>query len=88
MADVKRFAEQDSVMAPATGAYAITPSDTVNEAQPFRSIYVGTTGNISVRTLDDQTVVFPSVAASYVLPIQGKRVNVTNTTASSMIGLY
>ena len=72
----------------AVGAFAITPSDTVNH-QVTRAIWVGGTGNISVLMMDGTSAVFTAVAASTNLPwpMRVRRVNATSTTATGLIGL-
>lgn len=65
---------------------AVTPSDTVNSTAPFRSLYVGVTGNISVQ-MRNGAVVFANVPVG-IHPIQGTRVNATGTTASSLVALW
>lgn len=72
---------------PATDAFAITPSDTVNFSQGMvRGIYVGVGGNVVVVTPQGTVVTFAAIAGA-VLPVCAVRVNLTSTTASSLIGL-
>jgi hypothetical protein len=73
--------------APAVFAASINPSDTVDLASPARSIYVGTTGNLSVIMYGGQTVTLNSVPVG-VLPIQVKRVLATGTTAGNLVALW
>lgn len=82
---------------PAEYAKAITLSDTVaidfdGKSHQTRAIYVGSGGDISVemvgRGLADPTVVFLAVLTGTILPIEVTRVNVTGTTASSLIALW
>jgi hypothetical protein len=86
--DVRRFAEVASVMAPAIDALAVTPSDTVDETQPFRALYIGTTGNVVIKTGLGNLATFANVGTATILPVQCRRVNLTNTTASGIVGLY
>lgn len=67
---------------------AITPSDSADHSYVFDAIYVGVAGNISV-TPDGAgpAVVFVGLPAGYILRVQGKRVNSTNTTATSLVAL-
>jgi len=70
----------------AHGAESVTPSDST--VFPIcRAVYVGGTGNLSVRMADGQTVVFNSVAVG-IFPIQVDQVLSTNTTATNIIALY
>ena len=77
----------DFVTAPAQDYYAITPSDTTNFGTPFRSIYVGTGGNIVVVSPSGATITFSNALAGTVLPVAGVRINNTSTTASNLVGL-
>ena len=75
---------------PASGAFSITPSDSVNFVTMARGIYVGTTGGtITVLLNKDtgQTIQFTAVPAGSILPINCWRVNSTGTSATPLIGL-
>lgn len=78
--------------ASAWGAVAITPTDgeviTTGKSVPFRGLYVGVTGNVSVRMLSGVTVTFEAVPAGTTLDIQFDMVNATGTTANSLLGLF
>ncbi len=77
-----------SPTAPAGGGEAVTPSDTVSTTTPFRALYVGVTGNVSVLTLSGAVLTFVAVPAGSVLPVSGSRVNATLTTATSILALW
>ena len=68
-------------------AAAVTPSDTVNLANPS-VIYVGGTGNVKVRTAQGSDVTFVGVPAGAVIPVQVIRVWDNGTTATSMVAIY
>lgn len=76
-------------------AVAITPSDTVNIANPGQSatikftdaIYVGGAGIVAAVFQDDTVVNFTAVAGE-IIPIAIKRVNATNTTGTLLVALY
>lgn len=77
---------------PGAKLVAITPSDTAdieqwNGACP-RGLYVGGAGNVAVVTPDGSAVTLTAVAAGQVYPIQVRRVNSTNTTATDLVGIY
>lgn len=74
--------------APAVSWTAVTTSDTVNMPAGCRSIYVGGAGNIVAVGWDNTVATFTAVPAGTVLPIQAKRINATNTTATLMIAMY
>jgi hypothetical protein len=68
-------------------AFAITPSDSTNFNAMFRGIYVGAAGNIVVVTPSGSAITFVGALAGSVIPVMGVRVNSTNTTATSLVGL-
>jgi hypothetical protein len=65
---------------------AITPADT-DLAVQVRALYVGTGGDVKVRSLIDQDITFKNVASGTILPVMCKRVFTTGTTASNIVGL-
>jgi hypothetical protein len=74
--------------APATEAFDITPSNTVDLAVPTRGIYVGGAGNLKVDMVGSGTVTFLGLAAGIIHPISAKRVYASGTAATGIIGLY
>lgn len=76
-----------SLESPATGAFAITPDDNTDLAETTRAIYVGTTGDLDLRMLDGQDVVFTDIPAGMLLPVRATRVKASGTTANDIIGL-
>jgi hypothetical protein len=69
-------------------AFAITPSDTVDLTYPTRAIYVGVGGNLAVIMGDDSAAVtLVGVIAGKIYPFAVKRVMVTNTTATTLVGI-
>jgi hypothetical protein len=71
------------------GAFAITPSDTVN-LQNVAVVYVGGAGNIKVTTANGDIVTFNGLIAGSVLPVQVLRVwsSGSGTTATNLVGIY
>jgi len=78
-------ATTQSKIVPFERAAVPTQSDTVNETNFFRGLFVGTAGNVKFTTLGDQDVTAKVVAGS-TIPFQIKRVWSTGTTASDMLG--
>lgn len=70
----------------AHGAVAITASD-ATVFPVTRAIYVGVSGNITVRMADGQSVTFANVPVG-VFPVQVDMVKSTGTTATDMFALY
>lgn len=64
----------------------ITKSDTVNLSRPML-VMAGSDGTVSLVDHKDTVIVY-TVTAGTILPILAKRVNSTNTTVTSLIGLY
>lgn len=52
-----------------------------------RALYIGADGNIKVKTLDGATVTIPVFAGS-ILPLRIKQLFSTDTTSTSVWGLY
>ena len=73
---------------PGVKHYAITPSDSTSEAVNFRGVYVGVAGNVAIVTDDGTAVTYVGAAAGSIIPVRGKRVNSTNTTATNLVGIY
>lgn len=71
---------------PATGAIAVTKSD-ATVLQTTRGLYIGTTGDVAVRTARGQTITFKTVPVG-VLPVCVDQVLNTGTTAAEIIALY
>lgn len=88
MVDIINKWAAPTITAPANQFSAITTSDTADDAKgPFRAIFVGAAGNIAVVGLDNVAVTFVGAIAGSIIPVIGRRVNATNTTASSLVGL-
>jgi len=68
-------------------AAAITTNDTVDIARPAAALYIGTAGNIVLKTMNNTTITFLAVPVG-ILDISIRRVLSTNTTASGLIALY
>ena len=81
---------------PGENAIAATPSDSTNidfhgGGGPTRALYVGSGGDISVEMASDKgekTVVFVAVLTGTILPIAITRVNLTLTTATSLVAIW
>lgn len=78
----------DSPMAPASRAFAITPSDIAELPTATKAIYVGTGGDITLRPLDgSEDVVFTAFPAGGILDVRASAIRATGTTASGIVGL-
>jgi hypothetical protein len=72
-------------IAPAIGAYAITPAD-ADLPVTVRRIRVGTAGAVSVTDRRGVTTVIPNVQVGEAIDMVVHRVNATGTTASGITG--
>ena len=73
----------------ATKCFAITKNDSSDLAFVTRGIYVGVTGDLAViLDADSSAVTFVGLAAGIIHPLAVKRVMSTNTTATSIVGVY
>lgn len=70
----------------AHGAAVITPSD-ATVFPTTRSLYVGASGDLTVRMADGMTITFTAVPIG-IAPFQVDMVMATGTTATAIRGLY
>lgn len=83
-----RFANfQPSLLGPALSAFTIAPSDTDDFPEATRGLYIGQGGDLSVVMLSGDQVLFKSVGNGAVLPIRARRIRLTGTTATHVVGL-
>lgn len=74
--------------APARDAFVPVKSDTVDLAVNTRGLWVGGAGGVQVLMVsDDVPVTFTAVPAGTLLPICVRRVYLTGTTATNLVGL-
>ena len=73
---------------PAAYAETVTPSDASDLSYVTRGLWVGGAGNVKVLMLGGDAVTLVGVQAGTLLPIRVSRVYSTDTTATSMVGLY
>lgn len=77
-----------SLTAPARDAATVVPDDALDLTVLPRALYVGVTGDLSVRLAGGQTVLFSGVSGGTLLPIRAAAVNATGTTASGIVALW
>jgi len=71
---------------PGETLFGVTPHNSTNFAQQARQLFVGTGGNVTVVTVDDQVITFKNIPNAGVIgPFYIKRVNATNTTATDIV---
>lgn len=67
--------------------FAITPSNSVDLAQPTIAIYLGTPGDLKIDAAETGTeITFKNLANGVFHPIRAKKVYATGTSASDIIG--
>jgi hypothetical protein len=77
-----------SVSAPASACFPITPSDTLELSETTKAIYVGIGGSVTLRaTGSTADVTFVGVPAGCILPVRADIVRLAGTTASGLVGL-
>lgn len=78
----------DSLTAPASRCFAITPSDSAAIPVSTKAIYVGGGGDIAVLTVGSDTpVTFRNTIAGSILDVRVRQVLATGTTAQDLVGL-
>jgi hypothetical protein len=79
---------RDEVFQPSRNAFAITPSNTAAIDPLPKALYVGSTGNITLRSIDGGAdVVFTGLQAGTILPVRAQFVRLTGTTATGILAL-
>lgn len=66
-----------------TRAAAVTPND--NTVLVAGTLFIGSTGNVTVRTVGQDVITFTNVANSFILPVKVDKVLSTGTTASNIV---
>lgn len=71
------------------GAQAFTPANDIDTFERPVTVYVGATGNVSVRPENGGVAVtFSNVPAGQVLPVSVAGVNSTGTTATGLVVIF
>ncbi len=77
---------QETIEVESVRAVPVSPSDTLNFAEPVLGVRVSTAGSVSIRMIDGTDIVVPLPAGGE-LPLRAVRVNLTGTTASGIYAL-
>jgi len=79
---------QDSVSAPSRSTPPITPSDATPLTTVPKALYIGTGGNVTLRSVDDSfDSVFKNVPSGAILAVRAQYVRATGTTAADIVAL-
>ena len=90
MAATDTFANsQGGLQSPPTNSFTITPSDTAELPFVTREVWVGGSGNITLRLSNDtSSVVLTAVPVGTRLRLRARQIYATGTTATLLVGLY
>lgn len=69
-------------------AVAVTKSDAAAFDPPLAGLFIGGAGNVAVKTVSGDIVLFTGVIAGQILPLACRQVRSTNTTATNITGFY
>lgn len=78
----------DSPVGPARTAAAVVPSDAVPLPRLPKALYVGGSGDVTLRLIDAAAdIVLTAVPAGSILPVRARFVRATGTTATAIVAL-
>lgn len=75
-------------IASARMAIAVTPDNSTEFNDVCRALYIGVGGDAVILLADGSAQTFKNLQSGQVLPVQARRVNSTNTTATNILALY
>ncbi|MFC3058808.1 spike base protein, RCAP_Rcc01079 family [Paenirhodobacter populi] len=81
------FADRAPNMAFPRNAVPITPSDTEALEYAADSLWIGSAGNVRLKTISGQIATFKNIASGTILSVRTAQVFATDTTAGSIVGL-
>ena len=80
---------QTALTSPARNGFSVVPDDGTDLPVNCRSLFIGGSGDVSAILVGDSSpVIFKNIPPGSILPISVKRVEVTLTTATDIVGLY
>jgi hypothetical protein len=80
---------QGGLQSPCRSTFSVTPNDTTELPNVTRALYVGGTGDITLRLADDTAqVTLKAVPVGTLLPLRVRQIYATGTSATLLIGLY
>ena len=74
--------------APAFHAAAVTPSNTTDLATVARFLYIGTSGDVTLDTPSETSILFKNVPNATFLRVVTARVRVSGTSATNIVALW
>ncbi|MEL6540848.1 MAG: hypothetical protein AAFP79_15880 [Pseudomonadota bacterium] len=78
----------ESVVAPATDCFSITPDDSEELQTATKALFIGVGGDVVIRSVAGETdVTFRNLPDGSVLDVRVRAVRSTGTTAGNLVGL-
>lgn len=78
----------ESVVAPASDCFAITPNDVDDLPMATKALFIGVGGDVVLRPISgDADVTFRNLPDGSVLDVRVRAIRVTGTTAANLVGL-
>ena len=78
----------DTLISSARDCFSIAPSNTNEVYKVTKALYIGGSGNITLRTVGSVAdVVFANVPSGAILDVRAEFVRATGTTATDIVGL-
>lgn len=81
-----QFSTAVTITGPAIGAFAVTPDDDADLAQPVRAVTVGTAGALAYVSWADDAVHTTGALPAGTYPLLASRILATGTTATDLTG--
>jgi hypothetical protein len=75
-------------LCPAGHAFQVTPSDTEELAYVSLRLFIGTAGDVTLRTLCGDLVTYRSVPAGTYLQVRANQIHATGTTVTNIVAEY
>lgn len=80
-------AQDDTVSSSSLDPSAVTPSDNTDLPVVSKALWVGTGGDVRLKGVNGQPVVFVGVPSGFIIPVRASRVYATGTTATDIVAL-
>jgi hypothetical protein len=78
----------ESVVAPAADCFVITPNDTDDLAKATKAIFVGTGGDVVLRSVSGAAdVTFRNLPDGSILDVRVRAIRASGTSAANIVGL-
>lgn len=78
----------DARIIPGESLVSITPHDSNKLTKPIRALYVGASGDVKIMDMAGATITLVGLAAGIFHPVCATQIFNTDTTATSIVGVY